>query len=128
MSEPLPQPTTLWASAHEGDNSVGISRSRAGPIRVFRNHLAAGSIGMGVARSGDVPSKWRFRSSADLRAGNIWPAAPCIHVAAVVTRMPSRPVAWGDLIRATCAVLAPYARRCALGLQIAFATGAVTVR
>ncbi len=51
-----------------------------------------------------------------------------MHGATGVMRMPSRPAAWADLIRVTWAVLAPHARRCALGFQIAFAAGAVTVR
>jgi hypothetical protein len=83
---------------------------------------------MSVARSWDVPRWWRFHSFDAFRADGRQRTARRVHGAIGVTRMPSRPAVWIDLIRSTCAVLAPYAMRCALGLQLAFATGAVTVR
>lgn len=82
---------------------------------------------MGVARFWDVP-RWRFHSFDVVRASRRQRAPRQVHGAIGVTRMPSRPAVWIDLIRSTCAVLAPYAMRCALGVQLAFATGAVTVR
>jgi len=75
-----------------------------------------------------VPRWWRFQALDVIRAHRRQRTPRRAYGAIGVTRMPSRPAVYIDLTRSTCAVLAPYAMRCALGLQLAFAIGAVTVR
>jgi hypothetical protein len=75
-----------------------------------------------------MPRLSRFHSRVVLPADRGPQTPRRIRAATGATRMPSRPAVWVDLFRETCAILAPHATRCAMGLQIAFASGAVTVR